>query len=80
MNFTKVLQSFIQSFQVSAYQHKKDMELLESVQRRTMKMIRRLEHLSNGDRLRELGLINLEKVPRRPYSGIPVPVGGLQES
>jgi len=52
MNFTKVLQSFIQSFQVSAYQHKKDMELLESVQRRTMKMIRRLEHLSNGDRLR----------------------------
>jgi len=41
-------------------QHRKDMELLERIQRRATTVIRGMEHLSCEERLRDLGLFRLE--------------------
>jgi len=53
------------------------MELFEWVQRRATKTIRRLEHLSYEDRLRELSLFNLEKTPGKLHCGLPVLKGNI---
>ena len=47
-----------------ASQFERDRELLERVQRRATKMIRGLGHLPYEDRLRELGMVSLEKTER----------------
>ena len=59
-------------------QHKNKIEQLEQVQKRTMKIIRRLKHPSNENRLRELSLLRLEK--RRLWEVLVAAFQNLEES
>ena len=59
-------------------QHKKDVELLDQVQRMATKMVRGLEHLSYENRLKEPRLFSLEEVPGRLHCGLPALAGSLQ--
>ena len=47
--------------QMCSPQYRRDMDLLECIQKRATKMVQGMEHLSYKDRLRELGLFSLEK-------------------
>ena len=49
-------------------QYRRDMDLLERIQRRGTKMVQGIEHPHYEDRLRELGLFSLEK--RRPWEDL----------
>ena len=56
-------------FQMWSSQYRRDMDLLEHVQRRTTEMNQGMKH-HYEDRLRELGLFNLEKALGRPDSSL----------
>lgn len=60
---------------VQLLQHKNGIDLLERIKKRPQRWSE-LEHLSYKERLRELGLLSLEKTLKKPCYGLPVPKGG----
>jgi len=63
---------------VQAWQHQRNMELLEQVQRKARKLLRELEHLFYEDNLRKLGLFSLKiRLWEVPHCDLPVLKGSL---
>lgn len=63
--------------QVWGLHHRKDVELLERVQRSATMLIRELQHPPYDARVKELGLFCLEKAVRRPYFSLAIVKGRL---
>ena len=63
-----------------APQYRKDMELLEQVQRKATRLVKGLENMSYKEQLKELGLFSLWKkgAEGRPYCSLPIPERYLQ--
>lgn len=64
--------------QLWGLQHEKDIDPLEWDQRRAVKMIRGMQHLSCEVKAVEVWVFSLEKAPGRLYSGLPVRKGSVK--
>ena len=78
-SLTLLKQCSLYCVQAWGSRRKKDVALLERVQRKTTKMIRGLEHLSYKERLRGLELFSLEKEKALGgcHCGLPVLEGSI---